>query len=374
MDICRNGKAGFTFSNLYALEDRPIGTGSFGSVYIAKHNRIVADDDDDDDNDKSRRTSSFAVKVIPKARMSYSGHPTRRKDVRCSSYDDMVRSCSEVQVLQRLRTEPPSILPVVYLYEVFLSSTSIYLVTDLLADELSKWRSERTECTEKMAMDVCRTLLDALEFLHGRGVVHRDVKMSNILFRRANDVRSLKIVDLGLARILRKGESVWPTLPNGQPNGDFFCGTPGHIPPEMYLGDQPYRFEVDLFALGVLVFRLLSGQHPFPGRDMHVQQRRTLELRYSVQDGDWHDRSDAAKDFVHRLIARREDRMTVQEAKAHQWFREAGQSVLPPDDSYGGESNALRTSVRLFGAGRMHFRWLYFFKICSKLFIFFFMR
>jgi len=328
LDICANGNAGFKLSDIYELESPPIGKGGFGSVYKGNHNRIGA---------ASRR--AFAVKVIHKTKMSYNGHQQRR----CvRNYKDLVRFCSEVQILERLRTEPPVILPVVYLYEVFLSSSSIHLVTDRLVEELGKWRNEMTDCTEKMAINVCRTILDALAFMHDRGVVYRDLKMNNVMFKVKDDPRSLKIVDMGLARILKKGESVTPTLPDGQRTRDFFCGTPGHIPPEMYLG-KPYRFEVDLFSFGVTVFRLLSGKHPFLGKDLKVLQHRTMELQYSVEDKDWEGRSEASKDFVHKLIARKEDRMTIEEAKAHPWFREAGQSVLPPDFSYGGATNALGT-------------------------------
>ena len=116
----------------------------------------------------------------------------------------------------------------------------------------------------------------------------------------------------------------------------------------MYYG-KPYGCEVDLFAFGVLVFRLLSGKHPFPyPSDLHVLQRRTIGLEYSVNDEDWIGRSDASKDLIHKLIAQQEDRISLEEAKMHQWFREAGHSVLPRDKSYGNQSNALGTSVCLY--------------------------
>jgi serine/threonine protein kinase len=115
----------------------------------------------------------------------------------------------------------------------------------------------------------------------------------------------------------------------------------------MYYG-RPYRFEVDLFAFGVLVFRLLSGKHPFPyPNDLHMLQRRTIGLEYSVNDEDWIGRSDASKDFIHKLIAQQDDRISLDEAKQHWWFQEAGESVLPQDKSYGNQSHALGTSVSI---------------------------
>ena len=115
----------------------------------------------------------------------------------------------------------------------------------------------------------------------------------------------------------------------------------------MYYG-RPYRFEVDLFAFGVLVFRLLSGKQPFPyPNDLHMLQRRTIGLEYSVNDEDWIDRSDASKDFIHKLIAQQDDRISLEEAQQHRWFQEAGESVLPQDKSYGNQSHALGTSVSI---------------------------
>ena len=116
----------------------------------------------------------------------------------------------------------------------------------------------------------------------------------------------------------------------------------------MYYG-KPYRFEVDLFAFGVVAFRLLSGKHPFPYHgDFHLLQRRTIGLEYSVLNEDWIGRSEASKDFIHKLIAQQEDRMSLLEANNHPWFKEAGKSVLPRDKSYGNQSNALGTSVCVF--------------------------
>jgi len=108
----------------------------------------------------------------------------------------------------------------------------------------------------------------------------------------------------------------------------------------MYFCD-PYRFDADMFSFGVIVFRLLSGKAPFPSRNPELLQLHTEELQYSVSDSDWEGRSEASKDFVHKLLTRQEDRMTAEEALAHPWFREPGHSILPPDVSYSGASNAM---------------------------------
>ena len=104
--------------------------------------------------------------------------------------------------------------------------TSIQLVTDLLGQDLGKWRNQVEECTEKMAIDIAASILNAIDYMHSRGVVHRDLKPSNILFRDKdeNNLGYLKIVDFGLACILEEDE--W---------AKNFCGTPGYIAPVSFL-------------------------------------------------------------------------------------------------------------------------------------------
>jgi serine/threonine-protein kinase len=99
-------------------------------------------------------------------------------------------------------------------------------------------------------------LLDGLHYAHEQGVWHRDIKPANLLW--TNDGR-LKIVDFGIARIATMGLSqVSSTI-----------GTPGHMAPEQYAGEQVDR-RVDIFAAGVLLYMLLAGRPPFVGSNENV--------------------------------------------------------------------------------------------------------
>lgn len=101
------------------------------------------------------------------------------------------------------------------------------------------------------------------------------------------------------------------------------------IRPEVY-ERKSYRHEVDMFSFGSLLFKLLSGERPFPGRNNKETRRRTLELRYSVQGRDWRQTSDAATDLIRKLLIHRRERLRASDALAHHWFEEAGMSVLRP--------------------------------------------
>jgi serine/threonine protein kinase len=165
----------------------------------------------------------------------------------------------------------------------------------------------------------------------------RDVKLQNVLFPlNSSDPRKIKIVDFGLSVILEGNQSTRD-----------FCGSLGYIAPEIYQR-KPYRYEVDMFAFGVLLFRLLSGERPFPSNNQDVLQRHTVELRYNVQGRDWRTVSDSAKDLIRRLLINRQERWTADECLKHEWFSSSGESLLRPDLSIIGDRSDGESRSRAF--------------------------
>jgi serine/threonine protein kinase len=103
-----------------------------------------------------------------------------------------------------------------------------------------------------------------------------------------------------------------------------------------------------MFAFGVLLFRLLSGERPFPSNNSQVLKRHTIELRYNVQGSDWEGVSTAAKDMVRKLLINDQERLTAEEALQHHWFKETGHSVLRADLTHVGEEHDSRSRAFLF--------------------------
>lgn len=103
-----------------------------------------------------------------------------------------------------------------------------------------------------------------------------------------------------------------------------------------------------MFAFGVLLFRLLSGERPFPSNNSQVLKRHTIELRYNVQGSDWEGVSSAAKDMVRNLLINEQQRLTAEEALQHRWFKEVGQSVLRTDLTHVGDEHDSRSRAFLF--------------------------
>jgi serine/threonine protein kinase len=116
-------------------------------------------------------------------------------------------------------------------------------------------------------------IAEGLANAHARGIVHRDVKPSNVMVTPHGHI---KLLDFGIARINSDSALTQSglTLPGNIP------GTPQYMAPEQALG-RPLDGRADLFSLGVLLFRCLTGQLPFEGvtRDEYVQQMLTGRAR-----------------------------------------------------------------------------------------------
>ena len=160
--------------------------------------------------------------------------------------------------------------------------------------------------------------------MHALGVMHRDLKVENILFRDRELSTPPKISDFGLSRrFLDPAESVMYTG----------CGTVGYVAPEI-IRREPYNCKVDTFALGVIAYIVLSGTEPFTGdNDMETAQR-TKTSDYSFDGPEWAEVSSLAKRFIELCLHPDPAlRPSAEEALLHPWLAGAG-AVLPPGKAH----------------------------------------
>jgi serine/threonine protein kinase len=119
---------------------------------------------------------------------------------------------------------------------------------------------------ESKVKDLMRSLLETLVYLHGCGIVHRDIKPDNVIVDTRDGHLTCRLVDFGLA--IRVADI----------NGTNICGTPGYIAPEI-LNQRPVDTQADIFSAGMLAYTALRGRNPFT----HFDRKTTLSLNKRAQ-------------------------------------------------------------------------------------------
>ena len=134
--------------------------------------------------------------------------------------------------------------------------------------------------TEAMAAKVVRQSLQALNYLHGLGIVHRDLKTENIMF--VKDKKFVKLIDFGFANFYQNVSST-----NEDDGGSLHetKGTPYFISPEVFRGTYDKR--CDLWSMGVVTFFLLSGTYPFLAPNPEELQVKILSCDYDFDEQRW---------------------------------------------------------------------------------------
>jgi serine/threonine protein kinase/tetratricopeptide (TPR) repeat protein len=144
------------------------------------------------------------------------------------------------------------------LYEVGEANGELFIAMELLEGESLLARLARGPIPLAESVDLTLAMLSALDAIHARGLVHRDLKPSNV-FLTAHGV---KLLDFGLARAVQEaGEQTR----DGITIAGAVMGTPHYMSPEQLTGD-PLDARSDLFAMGAILFELLVGEPPFPGK------------------------------------------------------------------------------------------------------------
>ena len=157
---------------------------------------------------------------------------------------------------------------VIELFSSFQDSTDIYLLLELiLGGELFSYLDEHGPVDTEPARFYTASVACALEYLHDRNVVYRDLKPENLLI---DSEGYIKIVDFGFAKVVYQGERTW-TL----------CGTPEYLAPEVILR-RGHDLRVDWWSLGILMIELFSGVTPFATDDQFEIFKRIVkcEINY----------------------------------------------------------------------------------------------
>ncbi len=154
---------------------------------------------------------------------------------------------SEIRAVSKL--EHPAIVPV---YDAGEEEGYLYLVMRLMEDNLRN-RLQSGPLPFPEALAILQRIGSALEAAHRAGIIHRDVKPSNVLFDRYG---AAYLSDFGIARLASLSETL---------TGSQLMGTPTYMSPEQIEGRKDIDHRADVYALGILFFHMLAGQPPFQG-------------------------------------------------------------------------------------------------------------
>jgi serine/threonine protein kinase len=157
------------------------------------------------------------------------------------------RFTREARVVARL--EHPNIVPI---YDFAEHEGQPYLVMKYIEGETLKARLQRSPLMKNEAIITIKAVAAALNYAHGRGVLHRDVKPSNIMIAKDGEVY---LTDFGLARMAEAGAS---TL-----TGDMLMGTPQYISPEQASGEKNLTPCTDIYSFGIVLYEIVVGRVPF---------------------------------------------------------------------------------------------------------------
>ncbi|XP_073678562.1 serine/threonine-protein kinase DCLK3 [Garra rufa] len=236
---------------------------------------------------------TFAMKIVDNAKLQGRGHMIQNEIA-------LLRSLEHPRLIQLFRSHH--------------TDTHVYLLMELVTGgDLFDAITQSGRFTEPSAACMVRDISQALEYIHSKSIAHRDIKPENLLVQRnGNGGLNLKLADFGLAMVVT--EPVFTV-----------CGTPTYVAPEI-LAETGYGVEVDVWAMGVILFVLLSGFPPFRSPD-----RNQEELFRLIQKGEvhflspyWDNVSEGAKALVRALLeVNPKRRLTASQTLQHDWLLHA---------------------------------------------------
>lgn len=253
-----------------------------------------------------------------------SGQPVAVKVLHCDQGATVPRFERESRLLKEI--DHPHVVR--HVTDGVLPSGDRYLVMEWLEGEDLSVRLSRGRLGIAEAVALGGLVADALGELHARGIVHRDVKPSNI-FLVEQRIEALKLLDLGIARSDRTARVT---------RTGSVMGTLAYMAPEQARGDPSLDARVDVFALGCVLYECLTGKTPFTGGFMSALLAKLLfvpapRLRESVPQA-----PPALEDLIARMLAKPRQERPRDGRAAAEALRELSVATvelppLPPGDA-----------------------------------------
>ena len=269
------------------ITQKLLGVGTYGKVYLVQ-NKYTKE--------------YFAMKEIPK------------------TSEDLLSDneiLDEIEILKNL--DHPDIVRITEFYN---TENSYYLINEYCKyGEL--YEQVKNEFSETQIAVMFRQILSGIAYLHSNNIIHRDLKLENILINDIEksittneDLFLVKIIDFGTAKIFDKNK-----IPRA------IVGSIYYIAPEVLL--KKYGKECDMWSLGVILYMFIVGHAPFDGRSNRDIMEKIKKGKYLKNEKRWKKASNEVKDLINKLLVLEpEKRLTAFEALKHPWFKMSNSNIL----------------------------------------------
>lgn len=263
----------------YTLGD-PLGRGAYGEVVLATD---------------VKTKQKCAVKIVKRGTSAKSiQHLTRELEV--------MRTISHPGIVQT--------------YKIFAGRTVHMVMEYVPGGDLFDFVAQQETLTEAQSSDTMACIFNAVGYLHSCNIVHRDLKPENILCINKSWPLHTKITDFGFSTVLD---------PDGDINMRTPVGTAYFMAPEI-VKNEGHGPPVDLWACGVILYTILTGRLPFPGRNRGEYFKNVAQGKALYPPSLWKGISEDALNLVKGLLSRdQKKRLTALGALQHNWIASASE-------------------------------------------------
>ncbi len=212
--------------------------------------------------------------------------------------DDLERIIREMTILNQIDH-----INVIKVYDIYESEDNYLIIMEYCeGGELFNYIVKNQKLSEEETSFFFYQIINGVEYLHSKNIVHRDLKPENLLLCEGN---ILKIIDFGLSNFY---------------NGNYLstpCGSPCYASPEMVSGNKYNGFNIDIWAIGIILFAMLCGYLPFEDDDNDILFQKILECKLDYPKH----LSPLAKDIMKKiLVTNPEKRIKIPQIKKHKFY------------------------------------------------------
>ena len=261
----------FTTSLEFYKLGKPLGKGAFGKVYLGVHKLTGL---------------KVAIKTIEKSFMQ--DERTRKKVFQ------------EVYIMNKVHDKN-----VIRLLELFESPKHLMIVLEYAGGgDLLQLLRTRGRLHESEARPIFKQIIDAVQACHKEDIIHRDIKLDNILLNE--EMTLIKLCDFGVSRVAKRGSKLTEQ-----------CGTPAYLAPEIIVNEGYEPFFVDVWSMGILLYALMSATVPFKAKTVPELHKIILRGKYNFPEYF----SELSKSFIAEMLNPVPHlRIKLEDLKKHEWF------------------------------------------------------